>query len=125
MIPTILYAILFFGKAFPEPKEEQAASLSNNVKAMFSPTFIFLFCCMALTAISEFGPQQWVGIIMANSGASPMLVLALVTGVMAVGRFFAGPVVKLLGQTGVLLFSAIFATIGVYLFSVVTGSMVY
>ncbi|MGN0021590.1 MAG: MFS transporter [Sphingobacterium hotanense] len=125
MVPTILYAIIFWGKAFPEPKQEAAASISNNFKAMFSPIFIFLFCCMALTAISEFGPQQWVGIIMADSGASPMLILALVTGVMAVGRFFAGSVIKVLGQTGVLLFSAIFATIGVYLFSVVTGGMAY
>lgn len=125
MIPTILYAIIFWGKAFPEPKQEAAASISNNFKAMFSPVFIFLFCCMALTAISEFGPQQWVGIIMADSGASPMLILALVTGVMAVGRFFAGSVIKVLGQTGVLLFSAVFATIGVYLFSVVTGGMAY
>ena len=125
MIPTILYAIIFWGKAFPEPKQEAAASISNNFKAMFSPIFIFLFCCMALTAISEFGPQQWVGIIMADSGASPMLILALVTGVMALGRFFAGSVIKVLGQTGVLLFSAVFATIGVYLFSVVTGGMAY
>ncbi|MDM1048880.1 MULTISPECIES: MFS transporter [Sphingobacterium] len=125
MVPTILYAIIFWGKAFPEPKQEAAASISNNFKAMFSPIFIFLFCCMALTAISEFGPQQWVGIIMADSGASPMLILALVTGVMAVGRFFAGSVIKVLGQTGVLLFSAIFATIGIYLFSVVTGGMAY
>ena len=54
-----------------------------------------------------------------------MLVLALVTGLMAVGRFFAGPVVKALGQTGVLLGGAIFATIGVYLFSIATGGMVY
>ncbi|MFZ4263731.1 MFS transporter [Sphingobacterium sp. HJSM2_6] len=125
MIPTIIYAILFFGQSFPAAKAAAAESISTNFKAMFSPIFIFLFCCMALTAISEFGPQQWVGIIMADSGASPMLVLALVTGVMATGRFFAGPVIKLLGQTGVLLFSAIFATIGVYLFSVVTGGMVY
>lgn len=125
MVPTILYAIIFWGKAFPEPKQEAAASISNNFKAMFSPIFIFLFCCMALTAISEFGPQQWVGIIMADSGASPMLILALVTGVMAVGRFFAGSVIKVLGQTGVLLFSAIFATIGIYLLSVVTGGMAY
>lgn len=125
MIPTILYAIIFYGKIFPAPKQQSAASLSNNVKAMFSPIFIYLFCCMALTAISEFGPQQWVGIIMANSGASPMLVLALVTGVMAVGRFFGGPIAQVLGQTGVLLFSAIFATIGVFMFSTVTGNMVY
>lgn len=125
MIPTVIYAIVFLGKVFPSPKQAEAVSITNNFKAMFTPVFIFLFLCMALTSISEFGPQQWVGIIMSNSGASPMLVLALVTGVMALGRYFAGPVVKLFGQTGILLFSAIFATIGVYLFSIVTGGMVY
>ncbi len=125
MIPTVAYAILFFGKVFPKPKVEGVTSVSSNFKAMLSPVFIFLFICMALTAISEFGPQQWVGLIMGSSGASPMLILALTTGVMAVGRFFAGPVVKALGQTGVLLGGAIFASIGIFLFSTVTGPMAY
>lgn len=125
MIPTIAYAVLFFGKTFPKPSVEGAASLGSNLKAMFSPVFIFLFFAMALTAISEFGPQQWVGLIMGASGASPMLILALTTGVMAVGRFFAGPVVKALGQTGVLLGGSIFAALGIFLFSTVTGPMAY
>lgn len=125
MIPTIAYAVLFFGKTFPKPQVEGAASLGSNMKAMISPVFIFLFFCMALTAISEFGPQQWVGLIMGASGASPMLILALTTGVMAVGRFFAGPVVKALGQTGVLLGGSIFAALGIFLFSTVTGPMAY
>ena len=54
-----------------------------------------------------------------------MLILALTTGVMAVGRFFAGPVVKALGQTGVLLGGAIFTAIGIFLFSTVSGNMSY
>ncbi|MBW3467173.1 MFS transporter [Arthrospiribacter ruber] len=125
MIPTVIYAGLFFGKAFPKPTVEGVTSISSNIKALFSPVFIFLFFCMALTAISEFGPQQWANIVLSASGASGMLILALTTGVMAVGRFFAGPVVKSLGQTGVLLGGAIFATLGIYLFSVVTGPMAY
>lgn len=125
MIPTIIYAILFFGKAFPKPKFQGSTSLGENLKAMLTPTYIFLFVCMALTAITEFGPQQWVGLIMSKSGASPMLILALVTGLMAVGRFFAGPVIHALGQTGVLLMGAIFSAIGIYLFSTVTGSAAY
>lgn len=125
MIPTIIYAILFYGKAFPKPHREESTSIAQNLRAMLSPTFLFLFFCMALTAISEFGPQQWVGLIMSNSGASPMLILALVTGLMAVGRFFAGPVINKLGQTGVLLTSAVFASIGIYMFSVATGPIVY
>ncbi len=125
MIPTVIYAVLFFGKTFPKPKFQGATSLGENLKAMVTPTYIFLFVCMTLTAISEFGPQQWVGMIMAKSGASPMLILALVTGLMAVGRFFAGPVVGALGQTGVLLLGAVFAATGIYLFSIVTGSAAY
>lgn len=125
MVPTIIYAVLFFGKTFPKPKFQGATSIGKNLRAMITPTYIFLFVCMSLTAISEFGPQQWVGLIMSKSGASPMLILALVTGLMAVGRFFAGPVVHALGQTGVLLLGSIFATIGVYMFSVVTGSAAY
>ncbi len=125
MIPTIIYAILFFGKEFPKPKVEGVTSVAQNLKAMVSPTFLFLFFAMFLTAISEFGPQQWVSIVMSNSGADSMLILALTTGLMAVGRFFAGPVVKALGQTGILLAGAIFTTVGIFMFSVVTGPSAY
>jgi MFS family permease len=125
MVPAIAYAVLFFGKTFPKPKVEVATSLSQNFKAMLSPLYIFLIVCMALTAITEFGPGQWVGIVLGSSGADPMLILALTAGLVTVGRFFAGPVVARLGQTGVLLGGAIFAAIGIYLFSTVTGSMAY
>ena len=125
MVPTILYAVLFFGKTFPKPSVAGATSVGSNIKAMFSPVFIFLFIAMAFTAISEFGPSQWANVVLSSSGASGMLILALTTGVMAVGRFFAGPVVKALGQTGVLLGGAIFTAIGIFLFSTVSGNMSY
>ena len=125
LIPAITYFILFWGQAFPQPKVEGATSIANNLKAMMSPLFIFIFCCMALTAISEFGPQQWTGLIMSKSGASPMLILALVTGTMAVCRYFAGPIYAALGQTGVLLISAVLATAGILLFATQTGTMAY
>ena len=125
LLPTLAYAILFFGKTFPKAHALEATSFSENLKAMTSPVYIFLFCCMALTAISEFGPSQWVSIVLGASGANAMLILALTNGVSAVGRFFAGPVVGRLGQTGVLLMGAILTTIGIFLFSTVTGPMAY
>jgi MFS family permease len=125
MIPTIIYAVLFFGKTFPKAQSEEANSLANNFKAMSNPVFIFLFIAMALTAISEFGPNQWVKITLVASGAEPLLILGLTFGVAAIGRWFAGLVVANLGQTGVLLGGAIFAAIGIYLFSTVTGSVTY
>ncbi len=125
MIPTVVYAILFFGKTFPKPQLAEANSLAANFKSMISPVYAFLFFCMALTAISEFGPGQWVSVVLSSSGAEPMIILALTSGLMAFGRFFAGPVVHFLGQTGVLLAGAILATIGIYMFSTVTGPMAY
>jgi len=125
MIPTIIYAVIFYGKTFVMPRAEGGTTIGENLKAMVSPVFIFLFVCMALTAISEFGPNQWVSVIMASSGASPMIILALTSGLMAVGRFFAGPVVRTLGQTGVLLISAVLTAIGIFMFSAVTGPLAY
>ncbi len=125
MIPTILYAYFFFGQQWPKAKVAAAATLKGNFWAMNSPLFLFMFVCMALTAISEFGPQQWVGLILAKSGAQPMLILALVTGLMAVARYFGGEVVQRFNTTGVLLGSAILATIGVFLFSTQIGVMAY
>ncbi len=125
LIPTLIYGYLFFGQSWPKAKVEEGATLSGNLKAMASPLFIFMLVCMALTAASEFVPQQWTSVILAKSGAQPMLILALVTGIMAVARFFGGEMVAKFDQTGVLLGSAVLATIGIYLFSTQTGEMAY
>jgi len=124
IIPTVVYAYLFFGQTFPKPRISENSTL-DNFKAMLNPLYLFMAACMALTAISEFGPQQWVGPILAKAGASPMLILALVTGLMAVGRYFAGPIIKQLNTVGVLLGSAVFGVIGIYMMSTMGGSMLY
>ena len=125
MIPTLIYVYLFFGQEFPKPKMEKVASIGENFKAMLSPLYLFILGCMALTAISEFGPQQWTTLILSNSGAHPMVILALITGLMAIGRYFGGDIVSKFDQTGVLLGSAILTAIGIFLFSTQTGGMVY
>lgn len=124
IIPTVIYAYLFAGQTFPKPRIVENTTL-DNFKAMLNPLYLFMAACMALTAISEFGPQQWVGPILAKAGASPMLILALVTGLMAVGRYFAGPLIKQLNTVGVLLGSAVFGVIGIYMMSTMDGSMLY
>ncbi|PCE65768.1 MFS transporter [Sediminicola luteus] len=125
LIPTVIYAVLFWGQSWPKAKVEEAATMGGNLKAMFTPLFLFIAVCMTLTAISEFGPNQWVGPILSKSGAHPMIILALTAGLMAVARYFGGNMVAKFDQTGVLLGSAVLATIGIYLFSTQTGSMAY
>jgi MFS family permease len=124
LIPAVIYAYLFYGQTFPQAKAASSSALTS-FKAMLNPLYLFMAACMSLTAISEFGPQQWVGPILAKAGASPMLILALVTGLMAVGRYFAGPLVEKLNTAGVLLGSAIFGVLGIYMLSTMSGSMLY
>ncbi len=91
----------------------------------FGWLYTLLALCMTLTATSELGTQQWVERILGNSGAHPMLILAMVTGLMAVGRYFGGPLIHRFKPIGVLFGSAIIATIGIGMMSMVTGPMVY
>jgi hypothetical protein len=124
LIPTLIYAYLIFGQNFPEG-ENIETSTSTNIKSLLSPLFLLVAVCMSLTAVTELGTQQWVERILGKAGASPMLVLALVTGLMAVGRYFAGPIIHRLNPTGVLWGGSIIAVLGIYLMSIATGGMVY
>lgn len=123
-IPTLLYGFLFFGQKFPK-SENIESDISVNAKALLTPLFLFMIVCMTLTATTELGTQQWVERILGSTGASPMLILAMVTGLMAIGRYFAGPVIHRLNPTGVLLSSSVVATLAIFLMSSATGGMVY
>lgn len=124
LIPTLIYGYMFFKETFPESQHIETDT-GLNIRSLASPLFIFIIACMTLTAISEFGPQQWVERILGNSGASPMLVLAMVTGIMALGRYFGGFFVHKLNPISVLLSSAIITTIAVYSMSIAEGGMIY
>ncbi len=125
-IPALIYFFMFRGQKFPEAPEETTTSTAENMKAILrSPLYWLMLVCMALTATTELGTQSWVERILANSGAQPLLVLALVTGIMAVGRTFAGPLIHRLNITGVLLASAVISTIAIFMMSMATGAMVY
>ena len=124
LIPTAAYGYLIVTQTFP-PMENSEVSTTTNIISLFSPLYIFMLVCMTLTAMTELGTQQWVERILGESGAHPMLILAMVSGLMAVGRFFAGPIVHALNPAGVLLGGAVVATAGIYLMSIAAGGMVY
>ncbi|MES2822714.1 MAG: MFS transporter [Pseudomonadota bacterium] len=124
LVPTAIYGYLIFGQKFPDMVNSEI-STSTNISALLSPLFLLMAFCMTLTATTELGTQQWVQRILSESGAQPMLILAMITGLMAVGRYFAGPVIHALNPAGVLLVSAVVATAGIYLMSMASGPMVY
>lgn len=124
LIPTAIYGVMMLGFEFPK-FDQEVNSTSTNIKALFNPIYLFLIVCMTMTAVSEFGPGQWINQILSASGAHPMLILALITGIMALGRFYAGPLVHKLSPPGVLFFSAILASLGLFLMTQLQGSAVY
>lgn len=126
-IPLAIYGFLFYGQQFPKTANEMdKASTASNMKAIFSsPLYLFMLACMVLTATTELGTQSWVERILGATGAQPLVVLFLVTGLMAIGRLFAGPIIHRLSIPGVLLGSAIVSLAGIYLMSVASGGMVY
>jgi MFS family permease len=83
--------------------------------------FPFVFFCMLLTASTELGTTQWINALLDQNGIHPMIILAVVTGIMAVGRYFAGGLIHRLNPPGVLLGSALFATAGLLLLSISKG----
>jgi len=124
LIPTLIYGFLIFGQKFPETKELESDT-GKNIKALATPLFLFMAICMTITATSELGTQQWVEKILANQGANGMLILALWAGIMATGRYFAGPLIHKLNPVGVLFGSAIVSTIGVFFLLNSSGTMTY
>ena len=127
LVPTVIYGWMVFTTKFPDVTADTTARTDTgaNLLAMASPLFIVMCLIMTVTAATELGTNQWVGGLLAASGASPLIVLALVSTLMALGRFFAGPLVHAFNTTGVLLFSAIVSALGIFLLSIATGSMTY
>jgi MFS family permease len=126
LIPTLIYGYLFSKLEFPVT-ERVAAGISNAemYKALFTPLFLFMIICMFGTAITELFTGQWIDVLLKNVTDNALLILTLETGVMVVGRAFAGPVVHRFSPQGVLLISAILASLGLYLLGHTTGNMVF
>lgn len=127
IIPTLIYGWMVFTTKFPDVTQNTSdeTDTGKNLMAMVSPLFLVMAILMTITATTELGTQQWVGSLLESSGANPLVILAIVTGLMAVGRFFAGPLVHALNPVGVLLFSSVVTALGVFLLSISTGGMTY
>ena len=122
LLPLAIYGFLFIGKKFPATERvASGVSASDMLKDCFRPLFMIFLVCMLLTAATELGTGQWIpNILTITTGASGILLLVWQNGLMAVGRGFAGPIVHRLSPVAVLLGSATFSAIGLYLLSQAT-----
>jgi MFS family permease len=125
-IPAVIYGFLFFGLKFPQTERvTKGVSTGKMFASCLNPLFLVMLACMFLTAATELGTNQWLPGFLENAGVSGILVLVLINGVMALGRAFAGPVVHRLNPNGMLIFSALFAGIGLILLSKASGNAAF
>ncbi len=126
LLPTVLYGLMFLKEQFPVTERvASGVSTVSMYKSLASPLFIFMIICMFGTAITELFTSQWIDVLLKNVTQNSLLILAVSTGVMVVGRAFAGPVVHRLAPQGVLLMSAILSTLGLYILGNSSGNMVF
>ncbi len=93
------------------------AKAINKISLLF-PLLLF---AMLLTASTELGTTQWINALLETNGINPMIILVVVTGIMAVGRYFAGGLIHRLNPIGVLLGSSVIAVAGLLLLSISSG----
>jgi len=126
ILPTLIYGYLFSRLQFPVTERvASGVSTTSMYRSVVSPLFIFMFICMFGTAITELFTGQWIGLLLKNVTENSILILTLTTGIMVIGRAFAGPVVHRFSPQGLLLISAIFSALGIYLLSTLTGNAIF
>jgi MFS family permease len=126
LLPTILYGILFFRLKFPVTERvSSGVSAREMYRSLLNPLFIFMIICMFGTGITELFTGQWIEVLLRNVTENSILILTITTGVMVLGRGLAEPVVHRLSPQGVLLMSAIFAALGLYMLGNSEGNMIF
>ena len=126
LVPLLGYGFMFLRQTFPQTERVQRGeSTASMFRACVSPGFLLMVGCMLLTAATELGPGQWIPPILEHAGVSGILVLVWITGLMAIGRMFAGPFVHSLSPIGMLVASAATSAAGLYAMSHTSGGMLF
>jgi fucose permease len=99
------------------------------VRVPGQPVFIFLLLIMFPLATTELGTDSWIVDLMANEmkdlHLQPGWILVYTALIMTVARYFAGPAIKKLKPSGLLIFSSAVAAVGLYFLSITTGVIIF
>ncbi|MCC7493561.1 MAG: MFS transporter [Fimbriimonadaceae bacterium] len=119
IVGAVAYLVLIAGQRFPATERVQSGvSTGDMFRAALAPGFLLLTFCMCLTAITELGPDQWVGSVLTKTvGIQGVLFLVYTSGLMFLLRFFAGPLAHRLSPFGLLLGAAALSAVGLFLLS--------
>lgn len=126
IIPTLIYGFLFSKLTFPVTERvASGVSTKDMYLSLINPLFIFMIICMFGTAITELFTNQWTDVLFKTVTNNALLILTFVAGMQVLGRAFAGPIVHRINPQGVLLLSAIFSALGIYLLTHLHGTSIF
>jgi hypothetical protein len=116
LAPAMTYGTLFLGQKFPATERVQSGVSFARMftETFFRPLFLVLLVSMTMTASIELGPNRWVPAVLQSAGIPGILVLVWINLLMAVLRYFAGPIGRRLAPTGILLCSAVLSGLGLF-----------
>ena len=116
LAPTLAYGWMLLREDFPWTERVQnQVSTAAMYREALRPGFLVLLFCILLTAATELGPNQWLPSILTKTARLPgILVLVWITGLMALGRRFAGVIVSRIAPTALLILSTALAAFGLF-----------
>ncbi|MEN3001556.1 MAG: MFS transporter [Armatimonadota bacterium] len=115
IVAAVIYGVMIIGQKFPPTERVEAGvPLRDMFKEILRPFYLLLMLCMCMTAITELGPDQWVGSVLTDTvGIRGVLFLVYTAGLMFILRqFFAGVLVRAFTPPGLMAVSAVFAFVG-------------
>jgi fucose permease len=119
VVPLLIYGFMFFGKKFPKTERSASGvSMADMFKACLTPLFLVFLACMVCSSATELVTGQWMpSILSVTTGASGILILVFINGLMAIGRAFAGDIVHRISPVAMLIGSASFSAVGMFMLS--------
>ena len=98
-------------------------------RVLGQPIFIILLLIMFPLSTAELGTDSWIVNLMANEMRNlhlqPGWILVYTALIMTIARYFAGPIIKKLKPSGLLIFSSAIAAAGLFFLSMATGIIVF
>jgi MFS family permease len=126
LIPVVIYGAMLLGQKFPKSEASDAGvSMGQMVAQLVMPLMVLLLVIHALVGYVELGTDSWIqkitgGILDPTTGK---WLFVYTSGLMFALRFVAGPIVHKISPLGLLLVSAILATVGLFFLSSVKVTM--
>lgn len=123
VLPLAIYGFMFFGKQFPKTERSASGiSMGDMFKACATPLFLVFLACMVCSSATELVTGQWMpNILTVTTGWNGILFLVLINGLAAIGRAFAGDIVHRMSPVAMLIGSAAFSAIGMFMLTKATN----